>query len=40
MKFGLNMGVAWEWTKSTTFYGEIQLDGNDGLFLGFDFDVM
>ena len=40
LQFGLNMGTAWEITKSTTLYGEIQLDGNDGLFLGVDFNVM
>lgn len=40
LKFGLNLGAAWEMTESTTFYGEIQLDGNDGLFLGLDFNVM
>jgi len=40
LQFGLNMGAAWEFTKGTTLYGEIQLDGNDGLFLGLDFNVM
>lgn len=40
LKFGLNMGTAWELTKSTNLYGEIQLDGNDGLFFGIDFNVM
>lgn len=40
LKFGLNMGTAWELTKTTNIYGEIQLDGNDGLFFGIDFNVM
>ena len=40
LKFGLNMGVAWDMTSTTTLYGELQLDGNDGFFFGFDFNVM
>lgn len=35
---GLNGGVAWRPRGLTTvFYGEIQIDGNDGVFLGVDF---
>jgi hypothetical protein len=40
LEFGLNAGVAWQATANTTLYGEFQLDGNDGLFLGIDFNVM
>ena len=35
---GFNGGVAWRPRGMTTvFYGEIQIDGNDGVFLGADF---
>jgi len=35
---GLNTGLAWRPRGLTTvFYGEIQIDGNDGVFLGADF---
>ncbi len=37
---GLNAGVKWEMTSSVDLYAEFQLDGNDGLFLGIDFNVM
>jgi hypothetical protein len=40
LKFGLNGGVAYQVTNSINVYGEIQLDGNDGLFIGADFNVM
>jgi len=40
LRFGLNGGVAWEATKTITLFGEVQFDGNDGLFLGVDFNVM
>lgn len=40
LELGLNAGVAWQITTVTTFYGEFQLDGNDGLFIGIDFNVM
>ncbi|MEE8575780.1 MAG: hypothetical protein V3T31_00865, partial [candidate division Zixibacteria bacterium] len=40
LKFGFNGGVAWALSGSTTVYGEFQLDGNDGIFLGLDFSIM
>lgn len=40
LEFGLNGGVAWGITKTVNLYGEFQLDGNDGIFLGVDFSVM
>ncbi len=40
LEFGVNVGVAWQVSSTTNFFGEFQLDGNDGLFLGIDFNVM
>lgn len=40
LKFGLNGGVAWKATSTVSLFGEFQFDGNDGLFLGIDFNVM
>jgi hypothetical protein len=40
LEFGLHAGVAWKFGSTATAYGEFQLDGNDGLFLGLDFNVM
>ena len=40
MQFGLSGGVAFEMTKTINIYGEFQIDGNDGLFLGIDFQTM
>lgn len=40
LEVGINAGVRWEVTNMINFYGELQLDGNDGLFLGVDFNVM
>ena len=40
LEFGLHAGVAWKFGSTTTAYAEFQLDGNDGLFLGIDFNVM
>lgn len=40
LDFGLNGGVAWNATRTVTFYGEFQLDGNNGVFLGIDLNVM
>jgi hypothetical protein len=40
LELGLNAGVAWQVTTVTTFYAEFQFDGNDGLFVGIDFNVM
>jgi len=40
IKFGLNGGVALKMTSTVTAYGEFQIDGNDGVFLGLDFLVL
>lgn len=40
LEVGLNAGVKWEMTSTVDLYGEFQLDGNDGLFFGIDFNVM
>jgi hypothetical protein len=40
LEFGLNGGAAWEITPTVTAYGEFQIDGNDGIFLGVDFKVL
>ena len=40
LEFGLNAGVKWVITKSFDLYGEFQLDGNDGLFFGIDFNIL
>jgi hypothetical protein len=40
LDFGLNGGVSWSATRNVTLYGEFQFDGNDGVFLGLDFNVM
>jgi hypothetical protein len=40
LEFGLNAGVAWQATPAVAFYSEFQLDGNDGLFVGIDFNIM
>jgi len=40
LKIGLNAGVAWEATATISFLGEFQIDGNDGVFFGVDFNVM
>jgi hypothetical protein len=40
IKFGLNAGVSWQPTNTLSVFGEFQIDGNDGLFLGIDFGVM
>jgi len=38
LALGLNLGVAWRPARSSVvLYGELQLDGNDGLFLGLDY---
>lgn len=34
---GVNMGLAWGVTEQFALMGELQLDGNDGLFLGLDY---
>ncbi len=40
LKIGINGGVAYGITQDINLYGEFQLDGNDGLFLGIDFRVL
>ncbi len=40
IRFGVNAGVAWQATPTIKLYGEFQLDGNDGLFLGAEFGAM
>ncbi len=40
LKFGLNIGTAWNFGTATTFFGELQIDGNTGFFFGVDFNVM
>ncbi len=40
LEFGFHGGVSWAPSKATTLYGEFQLDGNDGVFFGIDFNVM
>lgn len=40
IRFGLNGGVAWDATSTLRFYGEFQIDGNDGVFFGVEFTVM
>ena len=40
LEVGLNAGVKWDMTPTVSLFGEFQLDGNDGLFLGIDFNIM
>ncbi|MCP4685534.1 MAG: hypothetical protein GY867_08790 [bacterium] len=40
LELGLNGGVQWIMTSTVTVYGEFQIDGNDGVFFGVDFNVM
>jgi hypothetical protein len=40
IKFGLSGGAAWDATATMRFYGEFQLDGNNGVFFGVEFNVM
>jgi hypothetical protein len=40
LEFGLNGGVKWSATPTIDLYGEFQIDGNDGVFFGIDFNVM
>ncbi|UCD94829.1 MAG: hypothetical protein JSU69_01905 [Candidatus Zixiibacteriota bacterium] len=39
LAFGLNAGVAWSVTDVIVLYGELQFDGNDGIFLAIDFGI-
>lgn len=40
LEVGFHGGVEWRPTNTLSVYGEFQLDGNDGLFLGVDINVM
>ena len=40
IEFGLNGGVMWEVTNTISLFGEFQIDGNDGIFFGADFNVL
>ena len=40
LQFGFNAGVCWSASSVMDFYGEFQVDGNDGIFFGIDFNVM
>ncbi|HVP06696.1 MAG TPA: hypothetical protein VMS71_02560 [Candidatus Acidoferrum sp.] len=40
LRAGLNGGVKWTATPTIDLYGEFQIDGNDGVFFGVDFNVM
>jgi len=40
IEIGLNTGVSYQFTNTMNLYGEFQIDGNDGLFIGVDFKVM
>jgi opacity protein-like surface antigen len=40
LEFGFNLGVRYEMTRYISLYGELQLDGNDGLFIGLDYLVL
>ncbi len=40
IEIGFNTGVSYQFTNTMNIYGEFQMDGNDGLFIGIDFKVM
>lgn len=40
LKFGLTFGAAWDMTADFGLYGELQFDGNDGLFMGLRYRVL
>ena len=40
IEIGFNTGVSYQFTNTMNIYGEFQMDGNDGLFIGVDFKVM
>jgi hypothetical protein len=40
IRFGINGGAAWQISPTINIYGEFQVDGNDGIFLGIDFSVL
>lgn len=40
LEIGLHGGVHWAFSSTLGFYGEFQLDGNDGIFLGIDLSAL
>jgi len=40
LRVGLGTGVAYQFSNTMNFYGELQFDGNNGFFMGVDFKVM
>jgi hypothetical protein len=40
VEFGLNIGVAYELGNNLDILGEFQLDGNEGVFLGLEYNIM
>jgi len=40
LEIGITAGVQWIWTPNVSLFGEVQIDGNDGLFLGVDFGIL
>lgn len=40
LEIGLNAGVHWQVNRNIGFFGEFQIDGNDGLFLGIEFGAL
>ena len=40
LKFGFHGGVCYEASEYISLFGEFQLDGNDGIFLGLDYRIM
>ena len=40
IEFGLNAGVKWDVTPNFSLFGELQVDGNEGIFLGLKESVL
>ncbi|MBD3333191.1 hypothetical protein GF356_10105 [candidate division GN15 bacterium] len=40
LEFGFNVGVKYQMTRYINLYGEFQLDGNDGLFVGLTYLIL
>ena len=40
LKFGINGGVSFEISDLIKLYGEFQIDGNDGIFFGLDYNIL
>ncbi len=40
LRFGLTLGTCWDMTSDFGLYGEMQFDGNDGLFIGLRYRVL